>query len=90
MANFRQQTGGTLGTVNACDACVIELILCYSATETGLCCGNPTQVTVFTQQTGSVTDLASATGLLYTESGLSNLAPNGYYSDDIPGGCGTP
>jgi len=81
MPNYRQQTSGGLGAVSVCASCFSQLTLCYSATESGLCCGTPTQSIVYVAGAG-VTTLASVTGLLYTTSALTTQAAVGYYSDD--------
>ena len=81
MPNYRQQTSGGLGAASACASCFSQLTLCYSATESGLCCGTPTQSVVYVAGPG-ITTLASVTGLLYTTSALTTQAAVGYYSDD--------
>ena len=81
MPNYRQQSSGSLLASTACASCFSQLTLCYSPTETGLCCGTPTQSIVYVAGAG-VTTLASVTGLLYTTSALTTQAADGYYSDD--------
>ena len=88
MPNYRQQTTGNLGAVSVCASCYSTLTLCYSATESGLCCGTPSPSVVYVAGAG-ITTLASVTGLLYTTPALTTQAAVGYYSDDTGITCST-
>jgi len=80
MANYRQQTGNTLGASAACPSCSVSISLKYDATDAdGLCCGTPSTVTVYVP-TG--TTFATAT-TLYQDNALTTAAAAGFYSDDV-------
>tara|TARA_R110002020_G_scaffold62942_6_gene167910 strand:+ start:9811 stop:10068 length:258 start_codon:yes stop_codon:yes gene_type:complete len=85
MANYRQQTGGTLGTSQTCPTCSTQLILCYATTANTVCCGTSTTATVYVAAGAT---FATAT-LLYSDAALTTIAAAGYYSTDA-GTCTTP
>jgi hypothetical protein len=86
MANYRQQTSGSLLAEDTCLACFSELSLCYSATESDLCCGTSSNSVVYVAGSG-ITTLAGVTGDLFTTSDLTTKAADGYYSDDAAITC---
>ena len=85
MANYRQQTGGTLGSSQTCPTCSTQLTLCYATTTNALCCGTSTTATVYV---AAGANFATAT-LLYSDAALTTIAAAGYYSSDA-GTCITP
>ena len=66
-------------TVSTCPSCFTSLSLCYSSTSANdLCCNTSTNVTVYV---AAGETFLNNTGL-YSDSSLSNAAPNGYYSQN--------
>lgn len=79
MANYRQLTASGLGTSASCPQCYTTLSLCYSAlSATDLCCNNPQSVFVYVPAGET---FATAT-TLYSDTGLTQVASAGWYSDD--------
>lgn len=84
MANYRQLTNAGLGTSASCPNCYTMLSLCYSASSASdLCCNTSTGVLVYvpagqTFNTGTSSDATT----LYQDSALTQVAPNGWYSDN--------
>ena len=78
MANYRQQTGATLGSSQTCATCSVQLSLCYSADADTLCCATSTPATVYVAYG---TTFATAVNL-YSDAALTTLAAQGYYSDN--------
>ena len=83
MANFREQTGASLGALTGCSNCYTALSLCFSSTSASdVCCNVVTLVTVYVP----VGETFATASNLYATNALSggSLAQAGFYSADGP------
>lgn len=85
MANYRQQSSGTLGSLTACPTCYDTLNLLFSSSETVACCDTggggsaPFSVTVYVAQGETFT---TAT-MFYDDTALTTAEINGYYTSTL-------
>ena len=85
MSNYRQQSGGTLGSLTTCPTCYDTLNLLFSSSETVACCdpggggSAPYAVTVYVPQGET---FATAT-MFYDDTALTTAESNGYYTSAL-------
>ncbi len=88
MSNYRQQSGGTLGTLTTCPTCYDTLNLLYSSSETVACCetggggSSPYSVTVYVAQG----ETFSTATMFYDDTALTIADVNGYYTANVAAG----
>ena len=84
MANYRQQSGGTLGNLTTCPTCYDTLYLLKGSSVTNVCCDSggitvsPTYETVYVAQGQT---FATAT-MWYDDTSLTTPSGNAWWTDD--------
>lgn len=91
MSNYRQQSGGTLGSLTTCPTCYDTLTLGYAPSNTNeetACCGTiggssaPYSVTVYVAQ-GSTFSTAT---MFYSDTSLTTVSSAGWYTENVAAG----
>jgi len=85
MANYRQQSSGTLGNLTTCPTCYDTLNLILGSTEESLCCdpagqsSSPYFRTVYVAQG----ETFSTATMFYSDTALTNEDVNGWYAENV-------
>tara|TARA_R110000764_G_scaffold28398_4_gene66805 strand:+ start:10287 stop:11075 length:789 start_codon:yes stop_codon:yes gene_type:complete len=91
MANYRQQSGGSLGSLTTCPTCYDTLFIIKGSGVTNICCdsasagASPTYETKYVAQ-GTTFETAT---MFYDDTALTTPSGNGWWSDEINVGSRT-